>query len=451
MPAHRVLGWSWLIQCGGIVSQKAERPATAYALTWEKHLSLHRNRTMPLSAPATPAHLDAPANCVQEPAITKSRQLGRIDAVVHLGFAVLLVSSLVRYVMRHPPADNVWVLALAAGACFIYAVVAVLVRQRQPWALWLLTLVALWSALVLVAPSFAWCSVAVFFLCRTALSGWAAHAAGAVIAAATSAGLFRLSGGSDIAMLLGPLAVGAMLTLIYDRIEHDAREQRRLHAQVFAAQVRLAVSERRAGAVAERERVSREIHDTVTQGLASSLLLLEAATRTWPSTAAKADVDRASVLLRANLAETRSLVHELASPGLDSVPLADALRQAASAYVPDVRVQVTGAERPVASEIRHAVLRVVQSAAANIKLHAAALHSTVTLGYLPGTLTLDIYDDGDGFNPSGVSPPSEFGGYGLRAMRARVEQLGGVFSVETTPGEGTIVAAQLPTEENLHD
>lgn len=406
---------------------------------------------MPPSAPAPPAQLSAPAHCLREPAITQSHQLGRIAAVVHLGFAVLLVASLVRYVMRHPAADNIWVLTLAAGACASYAVVAVLARRRPPGILWMVALVALWSALVVVAPSFAWCSVAVFFLCRTSLSGWAAHAAGAVIAAATSAGLVRLSGGTDIAMLLGPLAVGAMMTLIYDRIEHDAREQHRLHAQVSAARDRLAASERRAGVVAERERVSREIHDTVTQGLASSLLLLEAATRTWPSTAAQNDVDRATVLLRANLVETRSLVHELASPGLDGVPLAAALRQAASAYVPNIRVQVTGPERPVASEIRHAVLRVVQSAAANIKLHAAAPHSTVTLGYLPGTLTLDIYDDGGGFDLSGVAPPSELGGYGLRAMQARVEQLGGVFSVESTPGEGTIVAAQLPTEENPYD
>ncbi|POH72954.1 sensor histidine kinase [Arthrobacter glacialis] len=402
---------------------------------------------MPPSAPATLPRPGNPSGGVQESVIPQSRQLGRIDAVVHLGFVVLMMASLVRYVMRHPPADNIWVLALAAGVCGIYAVVAVLARRRRPWALWMFALVVLWSALVLVAPSFAWCSVAVFFLCRTVLSGWAAHLAGGVIALATSAGLFRLSGGSDIAMLLGPLAVGAMLTLIYDRIEHDAREQRRLLAQLSAAQAKLAASERRAGTIAERERVSREIHDTVTQGLASSLLLLEAATRTWPSTAAKGDVDRASTLLRANLTDTRSLVHELASPGLDTVPLAEALLQAASAYVPDVRVQVTGMARTLPSDVRHALLRVVQSAAANIKLHAAAPHTTVTLGYLPGTVTLDIYDDGDGFDPGGTAPPSKTGGYGLRAMRARVEQLGGVFSVGSTPGEGTIVAAQLPTED----
>ncbi|BAS14711.1 hypothetical protein AHiyo8_30140 [Arthrobacter sp. Hiyo8] len=55
-----------------------------------------------------------------------------------------------------------------------------------------------------------------------------------------------------------------------------------------------------------------------------------------------------------------------------------------------------------------------------------------------------MFDDGRGFDPVAVPPPSEKGGYGLRAMRQRVEQLGGVFSVESSPGEGTVVAAQLP-------
>ncbi len=88
----------------------------------------------------------------------------------------------------------------------------------------------------------------------------------------------------------------------------------------------------------------------------------------------------------------------------------------------------------------------MQSAASNIVLHAAASAATVTLGFLPDAVTLDIYDDGAGFDPAATAPPSASGGYGLRAMRQRVEQLGGSFSVQSTPGEGTIVAAQLPLE-----
>ncbi|AUZ33456.1 two-component sensor histidine kinase [Arthrobacter sp. PGP41] len=370
--------------------------------------------------------------------------LGSIDTAVHLGFAVLLVASLVRYVMRHSPADNLLVLGLAAVACLLYAVVAVLARRGRPGAPWMFALVAVWAVLVVAAPSFAWCSFALFFLSRSALAGAAAYAAAGITAAATAAGLFRMSAGTDLAMLLGPPAVGAMLTLIYDRIQHDAEEQRRLHAEVSVAQEQLAASERRAGTIAERERVSREIHDTVTQGLASSLLLLEAAGRAWPSDAARTGLREATVLLRGNLSETRSLVHELASPGLDGSPLPQALLLAARQYVPAARLLVTGEPRPVPPEVRHALLRVMQSAASNIRLHASAAGAAVTLGFLPEAVTLDIYDDGAGFDPAAAAPPSDAGGYGLRAMRQRVEQLGGVFSVQSAPGEGTIVAAQLP-------
>lgn len=370
--------------------------------------------------------------------------LGSIETAVHLGFAVLLVASLVRYVMRHSPADNLMILGLAAAASLLYAAVAVLAARGRPGLPWMFTLVAVWAVLVVAAPSFAWCSFALFFLCRSALAGTAAYLAAGTTTAATAAGLFRMSDGTDLAMLLGPLAVGAMLTLIYDRIQHDAEEQRRLHAEVSAAQEQLAASERRAGTIAERERVSREIHDTVTQGLASSLLLLEAAGRAWPRDAARDELRHAAGLLRTSLSETRSLVHELASPGLDGSPLPEALLVAARQYVPQARLMVTGEPRPVPGEVRHALLRVVQSAASNIKLHASATAATVTLGFLPEAVTLDVYDDGTGFDPAAAAPPSDAGGYGLRAMRQRVEQLGGTLSVESSPGEGTIVAAQLP-------
>ena len=402
-----------------------------------------------MPSPATPLEsLPTGRATAAGPAAAPGR-LGRIDAAVHLGFAVLLVASAVRYVMRHNLQDNLLVLGLAGAVCGLYTVIAVLSRQRRPWALWMLVLVAGWAGLVIAAPSFAWCSFAIFFLCRTVFTGAVGYLAAGATAASTAVGLFRLSDGTDLAMLLGPLAVGVMLTLIYDRIERDAAQQRRLHAEVSRAQGQLAASERRAGTTAERERVSREIHDTVTQGLASCLLLLEAADRSWPGQASRQELNQATQLLRRNLSETRSLVHELASPGLDASPLPEALHQAAAQYVPHARLLVTGEPRDIPAEVRHTLLRMVQSAAANIQQHANAATTTVTVGFLPGSVTLDVYDDGTGFDPSAAAPPSDAGGYGLRAMRQRVEQLGGVFSVESSPGEGTIVAAQVPTSPPL--
>lgn len=401
------------------------------------------------NGPSMPPHVPtadqpaAPANGAS-PFTQSPPGLGGIDTAVHVGFAVLLVASAVRYLMRHSPADNLLVLALAAAASLLYAVVAVLARRQGPGVAWIFTLVAVWAVLVVAAPSFAWCSFAIFFLCQSTLSGAAAYVAAGTTAAATAAGLFRLSSGTDLAMLLGPVAVGVLLTLVYDRIQRDVEEQRRLHSVVSLAQGQLAASERRAGTIAERERVSREIHDTVTQGLASSLLLLEAADRSWPAASARSDLYQAASQLRANLSETRTLVHELASPGLDATPLQEALLLAARQYVPAARLLVTGEPRPVPADIRHALLRLVQSAASNIALHASAGSASLTIGFLPDAVTVDVYDDGTGFDPAASAPPSDAGGYGLRAMRQRVEQLGGVFSVESAPGEGTIVAAQLP-------
>ncbi|MFJ4227130.1 sensor histidine kinase, partial [Paenarthrobacter nicotinovorans] len=152
---------------------------------------------------------------------------GRIDEVVHLGFAVLMVASGVRYIMRHSPSDNLWTVALAAAVCALYAVTAALARprpatdrmqrrngpriqRRNLWIPWMIALVAAWSTLVIVAPSFAWCSFAIFFLTRRAFSGWAGYTASGVTAAATAVGLFRMSDWTDVAMLLGPLAAGAL-------------------------------------------------------------------------------------------------------------------------------------------------------------------------------------------------------------------------------------------------
>lgn len=369
--------------------------------------------------------------------------------MVHLGFAVLMVTALIRYVLWHDPSENLWIMVLAGVVCALYLVTALLANREHTRSPWVIVLVATSSILVLLAPSFAWCSFGLFFLCRKALQGIAGYLAGGLTILAAALSWFIFSGGTDVVMLLGPLAIGAMLTVVFDQMEQDAAEQRRLNEEISSAQLKLAASERHAGIIAERERVAREIHDTVTQSLASSLLLLEAAHRKWPGQNAQDEVRQASDLIRNNLSETRRLVHDLASPAADTGPLPQVLRDAAGAYLPHVQLHVVGTAREVSPEVRHALLRVVQSAAANVKLHAMAEQTTVTIGFLQDTVTLDIHDNGQGFDPEQTNAPSESGGYGLRAMKQRVEQLGGEFSVESTTGTGTIVAAQFPSEENI--
>ncbi|MEA5455100.1 sensor histidine kinase [Sinomonas sp. JGH33] len=379
-----------------------------------------------------------------------------IDAVVHASFAVLLVASGARYAMRHSPEENVPVLVLGLAASALYALIALVPAGHRSRVSCGTAVLAAWAALVLLAPSFAWCSLPLFFVFRTVFGGSTAahgsmragHAATAVLAASTAVGLFRLSGWSDLAMLLGPLAAAVLLSLVSGRLEEDAREQARLTATLSGTRAELAESQRRAGAAEERARVSREIHDTVTQGLASSLLLLEAAQRTGTNddgaAAGRAKVAEAAGLLRESLADTRALVHDLAAPGIDTAPLPEALERAAARYVDRPRLHVSGIPREVPAEIRHALLRVVASAASNVRRHAGPAEVTLSVGFLPDAVTVDVHDSGRGFDPARLPAPSAEGGYGLRAMRQRVEQLGGTFSVESAPGEGTIAAAEVP-------
>ena len=158
--------------------------------------------------------------------------------------------------------------------------------------------------------------------------------------------------------------------IAYGQIERDSRERVRLLEQVAEAKSRLAETERAAGVLSERERLAREIHDTVTQGLTSSLLHLEAADLAWdqPHSPAREEVRTATASLgRENLAETRNLVHYLASPNL-------AGRRAwtrpwRSGRARPLPAGATAGDRgagPLPAEVGHALLRITQSAVSNV-------------------------------------------------------------------------------------
>jgi signal transduction histidine kinase len=105
-------------------------------------------------------------------------------------------------------------------------------------------------------------------------------------------------------------------------------------------------------------------------------------------------------------------------------------------------VTVTGEPRAIGQEIETALLRTAQEALANVGKHAAAHRVVVTLSYMDDVVTLDVRDDGVGFLNT---PPSlRNGGFGLTAMRRRVEGLAGTLDVESEPGTGTTIAATIP-------
>ncbi|ODA91324.1 hypothetical protein ATY41_01170 [Leifsonia xyli subsp. xyli] len=294
----------------------------------------------------------------------------------------------------------------------------------------------------MVAPSFAWCAIPLFVLLHNAFSRAAALVAAAVLTITVSVSVYLLAGASDLVMMFGPLVAGLLLSFAMDALNRALDARQRLVDELVTAQDRLARTEREAGTLAERHRLAAEIHDTVVQGAASALLLLEAAEQTWSDRdAARVSIASAEQTLRNNLAETRRLVHRLASDSLTGT-----LFEAVETVAGDAggRATFIGEPVPLPPETEHALLRVVQGAVANAQRHADADRIIVTLTYYEHSISVDIADDGRGFDPKAVPAPGPEGGYGLRAMRLRVEKLGGRLVVESEPGAGTVVAGHLP-------
>ncbi|MFI5866827.1 sensor histidine kinase [Streptomyces sp. NPDC051546] len=200
-----------------------------------------------------------------------------------------------------------------------------------------------------------------------------------------------------------------------------------------------------AGVLRERHRLAAELHDTVAQGLTSMHLLLDAADREWTREPVQARqlVRQAAAAARENLAEARRLIHDLAPVELERAALADVLRELC-AGTDGARFRLEGEPRPVPGRVEAAVLRAAQGALGNVRRHARASVVVVTLTYQAFGLSLDVWDDGVGFDPQAPVNGGP-GGDGLRLLRRRVAYLGGTATVESSPGGGgTVVSVCLP-------
>jgi len=141
-------------------------------------------------------------------------------------------------------------------------------------------------------------------------------------------------------------------------------------------------------------------------------------------------------------------VHALRPEALETALLGEALAAVADRWaertgVP-VQVTTTGTVRPITPEAESALLRTAQEALANVAKHAAATRVGLTLSYLDDEVILDVRDDGRGFDPAPATGAA--GGFGLVAMRQRIEGLSGTLDVESEPGLGTAISARIPIE-----
>jgi signal transduction histidine kinase len=215
-----------------------------------------------------------------------------------------------------------------------------------------------------------------------------------------------------------------------------------LHAQLL-------VQAREAGVTDERQRMAREIHDTLAQGLTGIITQLEAAEQAKQNPVEwQRHLDNATALARESLTEARRSVHAIRPEALEKARLPEALGDVITRWsdVNGVAAELTTTGTAVAMhpDIEVTLLRVAQEALANVAKHAAASRVGLTLSYMDDLVTLDVRDDGAGFEPDSVRRNGSSGGFGLTAMRQRVQGLAGKLEVESEPGGGTAISAAVP-------
>ncbi|MFI6475889.1 sensor histidine kinase [Streptomyces sp. NPDC050516] len=226
------------------------------------------------------------------------------------------------------------------------------------------------------------------------------------------------------------------------RIIEQSKERASLIGELEASREEVARLSAERGALTERERMSREIHDTLAQGFTSVLMLVQAVQTELDHDVplARRHLDLMESTARQNLAEARALVAGGAPADLDGGSLPDAVRRLADRHEPPAGLEVTGSVRELPAGLEVVALRSCQEALSNARKHAGpGAPVRLTLAYGEASLTVSVRDEGGGFDPS--APRT---GYGLAGLRARAAEVGGTAEVRSAAGEGTAVIVQLP-------
>jgi signal transduction histidine kinase len=200
-------------------------------------------------------------------------------------------------------------------------------------------------------------------------------------------------------------------------------------------------------ALEERNRLARDLHDSVKQqAFATTMTLGTAKTlREQDTEAAWEMIDEAEDLSWQVQQELTGLIHELRPVELEGKRLAAALQEYGSRWSRQTGIEVSVAlrgEHPIVPEVEQALFRLAQEALANVSKHAEARHVDITLVCTESAITLKVADDGLGFDPAAA----EGQGLGLRSMRERLESLGGELTVESAQGTGTRLVARTGLE-----
>ena len=417
-----------------------------------------------MSAPYTPADGASPGDVV----------LQALRIALHTAFAGLLVLAVVQMsitAQSWPARVSAYAGSALLAAVYVTGTVAESRHAstgrgpdpRRYGAAWLGAVTALWLGLLMISPEFSWLAFPLFFLDLQLLRTLPALAAVLVTTAAVVLAQWARTGHPSAAALLGPV-IGALFAVVmgsaYSALHRESVNQRLALAELHRTRGELAASQHLAGVLTERERLAREIHDTLAQGLSSIVLLSRAAGSALDAgdpVLARERLQLVQSTAADNLTEARRFVRGLAAAPLEQGSLdarlaalcSDAERRVAAAGgVLKCLFRVDGAPVPLHPAYETTLLRAAQSLLANIEAHAGASSAVLTLEYSPDSVALDVFDDGAGFDPA-VLPPgprADGTGFGLLSLRERISDLHGSLSVESAPGEGTVVALRLPLD-----
>lgn len=420
-------------------------------------------------------------SAVEAPPVTSGTILRFLRVTLHVGFAVLLGVGVIRLLVttaEQPGRFIFLILAILLAATYLAGTVAEkrfaagsLQENPRRFAIaWLAVITILWAVLMIGSVDFSWVVFPLFFLHLHLLPRWAGLGTTLLMTLAVIVAQWISAGTSlpQLPVMVGPLfgAAFAVATSKAYRLLYEEGEYQRLAAQELRrTRAELSASQHEAGVLAERARLAREIHDTLAQGFSSIILVSRAARRSLTS----GDLDSTGESLAMveataseNLAEARNFVRGLSSPELAESSLVESLSRLCSKTQREAAARggslkcsfrLDGEPIELPQPYQVTLLRAAQASLANVWIHAKARSAVVSLAFQGTEVTLDVYDDGRGFEleklADTVAGRADGSGFGLRSLRERVVAQGGTLAVESAPGDGTVVAVRLPLGQGM--
>lgn len=348
----------------------------------------------------------------------------------------------------------------ATGAAIVAAVIFTFSLAGWEWsrvlgktwspALMLVT-VAAFAIFLYYSEDAAFLAFPLFFAITHAYGGWRSVAYVSVLTLVTILVLLRHSG-PGIGSIIGP-AIGAGVALAvglgFRLLITESQARADAISELIETKAQATEMARAAGELSERTRLAGDIHDTVAQGLSSIQLLLHSAEKKAVELGDSALVETLQLARQTaaqNLSETRRIIAALQPEPLagSSLPVALARVCSTTPMGNAVRFHVDGPATELPEPLESALVRITQTLLANVVAHAHATRANVTLTFGSDAVSLDVVDDGVGFDPASVGPNS----YGLAGVRRRVDKLGGTVTIESDGGTG--VSVRIPVEVS-HD